>query len=873
MKTKKIIFLFAFVCLACQLKAQSAIVTNLTFSNPTCNNSDGSVSVAPTGGVAPYTYEWKQGVSAISFNTTASVSGLTPEFYTIKVTDANNDFKIDTITLSNGIKAYITSNSASCQVANGTANVTIVQGGLAPFTFLWSTGATTQTVTNIVGNTTLQVEAQDANGCKAYFYNSITTDYSSTIGSEKVNVLFTLTSNNTKTPEDCPLNNGTITINPTSGIAPYTYLWNTTPVQVTPTATALKSGYYNVIFTDANGCKGSVWEFVDLNATGLSITNSITQDVCDASIGAVTINITGGYAPYAVLWEDGSTTLSRTGLSYGNYSVKITDNINCVIKSNVFIDNFSPVQISFTSTPTDCDNISGSVLANPFGGVAPYTYKWDGGATTPLISNIGYGYKSIEVTDVNGCKSSAWTLIGINGNCGANISGNIFQDNNGNCVQDMGEYPIVNETVHSRALLPNNDLADWYALSGNDGNYSIRYVLPDTYTLNKIADDIRTPSCLVGEVHTITIPTGGVSYPNKDFAMNPSSLYEDVKLLYPSISSPPRPGFDYTYSVFYKNNGTVFSDGFIEVIYSSLETFVSSVPAADYYNPATRTLRFNYSTLLLGEVRSVKISCHLPATVVLGSTFTHAITADIGAVDPSPLNNFDNHPFTVIGSYDPNDLRVTPRAEISQAEVDLTYSIRFQNTGTYPAELVIVRDTLEENLDISTITDISASHKFKFQQLEKRVLQFAFENINLADSARNEKASHGFVTFKIKRKANLALGTEIKNKAEIYFDFNEPIVTNTTTNIISFLIDGTIDKKASSAGNVFPNPAKEYTDFVFEKDIVSIQFMNSGGLVVLNQKVNEQKEIRLTFNISRGMYFYKAIGKDGNFYSGKLIVE
>src|SRR6187402_453695 len=134
MNSKKTLLFFWFAVLSLGLAAQP-LQTNLTFTNPTCNNSNGTLAVAPTGGTAPYSYEWILAPSTNPISSASSLSGLGAGYYLVKVTDANNSFKIDTIVLNNGIKAFVSRNAnAICPLSNGVAEVILQSGGTAPFT-------------------------------------------------------------------------------------------------------------------------------------------------------------------------------------------------------------------------------------------------------------------------------------------------------------------------------------------------------------------------------------------------------------------------------------------------------------------------------------------------------------------------------------------------------------------------------------------------------------------------------------------------------------------------------------------------------------------------------------------------------------------
>ncbi len=170
-----------------------------------------------------------------------------------------------------------------------------------------------------------------------------------------------------------------------------------------------------------------------------------------------------------------------------------------------------------------------------------------------------------------------------------------------------------------------------------------------------------------------------------------------------------------------------------------------------------------------------------------------------------------------IGSYDPNDKTGYPLGvgakHFIETNQDLDYIIRFQNTGTDTAFKVIIRDILDKNLDAATLRIGVSSHPFSVQWQGKDTISFVFDNILLPDSFRNEPKSHGFIRFKISQKQDLPIGTTIKNQASIYFDFNEPIITNTTFHTIGRDFIPSIISKIDTINesdyevSISPNPA------------------------------------------------------------------
>lgn len=247
-----------------------------------------------------------------------------------------------------------------------------------------------------------------------------------------------------------------------------------------------------------------------------------------------------------------------------------------------------------------------------------------------------------------------------------------------------------------------------------------------------------------------------------------------------------------------------------EVINQTDKDMTDSLPLRIYSN-ATLVSNRNYKLLakdtLKMSVRADFTTFRLEADQHKGHPLSRYAVATIetcegkgsgsvskGFVNKLPVNDFRMRKYVdcqgIIDSYDPNDKAVTPLGITSSNYIkigtELYYKIRFQNTGTDTAYKVIVRDTLSPHLDLRTFSLGSASHKYTYviKGQGKPVLEVTFANINLPDSATDEPGSNGFFTYKVGHKQGISQGTTITNKADIYFDFNSPITTNTTTSII-----------------------------------------------------------------------------------------
>ena len=243
----------------------------------------------------------------------------------------------------------------------------------------------------------------------------------------------------------------------------------------------------------------------------------------------------------------------------------------------------------------------------------------------------------------------------------------------------------------------------------------------------------------------------------------------------------------------------------------------------------------------------------------------------------------------LIGSFDPNDKNAMPigygNEHFIEVNTDLNYRIRFQNTGTDTAFTVIILDTLSTHLDLTSLQLGTSSHNYTLEVVDSNILKFVFNDILLPDSTVNEPESHGFVKFKISQQPNLPLGTMIYNRAAIYFDFNEPIITNEThheigENFINIMISTATESTPELEDlsvTVQPNPFVQYAEFMLknapegEKSFELYDGM--GRLVTKEEFTNDSMHRFQKENLSEGIYFYRILIDNQLMASGKLIAS
>ncbi|MCB0395514.1 MAG: SprB repeat-containing protein, partial [Flavobacteriales bacterium] len=364
------------------------ITANEAITDAQCNAiCDGAVTLAPTGGLAPYTYLWSDGCTSIS------CSGFCPGNVSVTVTDQNGCTTTPTFTINvtNPVVVNTSSNPVQCfGQCDGDITAT-PSGGSAPYTYAWTTGCTTQTCTGIcVGNYTVTVTG--SGGC----FNT------QTISVSEPTVLSTsfTSSNNATCFGQC---DGAGTAAGAGGTTPYSYTWdNGATVAV---LTGLCAGNYNLTVTDAHGC-----EVTDLLAitepADLLANESANSSTCGNADGDLISVPTGGTSPYTYVWDNGCTQATCNGVGAGSYNLTVTDASGCSVTANVLLSDLGgPTGETFINTPASCNGVcDGTSMVTPIGGVAPFTYVWTGGQTNATATGLCAGSYNVTVTDNNGCK-------------------------------------------------------------------------------------------------------------------------------------------------------------------------------------------------------------------------------------------------------------------------------------------------------------------------------------------------------------------------------------------------------------------------------------------------------------------------------------
>ena len=378
------------------------VSVTVTGTSPSvCGGNNGTATAIAVNGTGGYQYFWPP------FFFTATITGLSAGSYTVQVNDSSGCSTSATVIISDPGAQILTmsgSDPTSCTSNDGTATATAT-GGTLPYTYAWDDPGTqtTETATGLGGGT-FTATVTDASGCIASGSSTLTAPGAPTVTASGTN-------------PSCGNMDGTATATATGGTGSYTYAWNDPGTQNTATATGLGGGTFTVTVTDGTGCTAT--DAVTLTEPSAPTASAIGNNPlsCGATNGSASATGVGGTLPYNYAWSSGGNSSIETGLSAGNYIVTITDANGCSDTASVTLTDPGAPTINVASSPANCTATDGSASAFPSGGTSPYFYVWSdpGTQTNAIATGLASGSYTVTVTDINGCTSSASTVVGTSG--------------------------------------------------------------------------------------------------------------------------------------------------------------------------------------------------------------------------------------------------------------------------------------------------------------------------------------------------------------------------------------------------------------------------------------------------------------------------
>ncbi|WP_405377687.1 T9SS type A sorting domain-containing protein [Nonlabens sp. Asnod3-A02] len=445
------------------------------------------------------------------------------------------------------------------------------------------------------------------------------------------------------------------------------------------------------------------------------------------------------------------------------------------------------------------------------------------------------GFVSID-TDNNGCNTSDPVFSNLSIDISNNLSNrNIFSD-------QIGEFNI-----------PTPD--GQFTLTPNPEN-------PTYWNF--------TPPNVIVDFPTQTSPL------TQDFCVTANGSNEDLEVIVVPLEQA-RPGFDTDYKVVVKNKGNVTTSGTVTLDFEEdFMNLLSSTPTAA--TPATNQLSWSVSNLQPFQMEEYEFTMTLNTPTQTTNplngndilTFTGTVTGT--GTDAMPADNTMVFDQTVVNSYDPNDKTCLEGKTIDPSDVGeyVHYMIRFENTGTASAVNIVVKDEIDlAQFDITTLIPLGGSHDYYTRVRDNNVVEFIHEDINLDF---NDATNDGYVLFKIKTLSTLVAGDTFDNTADIFFDFNAPIITNTET--VSIMSTASVGESTDSSISVYPNPAKNFITATANNAIESISITDMNGrMITATQFTGASNEQRVEIGeLSSGIYLVTIKSNAGQKIE-KLLVE
>lgn len=444
-----------------------------------------------------------------------------------------------------------------------------------------------------------------------------------------------------------------------------------------------------------------------------------------------------------------------------------------------------------------------------------------------------------------------------------------------------GNYNVVSGKVtfddNANGCDANDDFSPYYirldaigptpvsTATNQQGDYNF-YLGVGNYT---IAPHLESPDLFMVTPESIAVNFADLNADavTQNFCLSRNGNHVDLEIVLAPINRA-RPGFDATYQLVFRNKGNVTLNGAVSLTFDDAHTdFVSATPTPD--SQAPNTLLWNFTSLNPFESRaiSLKINVNAPGEnppVNGGDYLSFVSSVSIQEGEETPLDNAFSLHQQVVNSYDPNDKTCLEGNQVLPEHIGkfLHYNINFENTGSAEAVNIVVKDTIDTSkFDINSLQVMYASH-LVYTKITGNVVEFVFENINLPPSNLDPIGGHGNVLFKIKTLDTLSENDQVTNTANIYFDYNHPIVTNEARTAFTNL--SRFDFVKDNSVSVYPNPAKNKVTVKAAGIIQSVRLHDAQGRI-LQTAIAGKNQITLDLSSQQtGVYFLTVTTQKGS---------
>lgn len=870
-------------------------ILSTTVTDASCNGNDGAIDLTVSGGISPYTYIWQNGFVG------EDPTGLAAGTYMVTVTDAvgcSNTTSANVGAVSSILATTVVTNVLCNGGINGAINLS-VSGGTPGYSYLWSTNSTLQDLVGLVAGT-YTVTITDNSGC--------TKTATATVNEPSAIVLSSIIS-----PVSCNGgNNGSIDLTVNGGVPPYTYDWNPSSTN-TQDLTNLVAGVYCVTVTDVNNCTTTSCEIVSEPAL-------LTFDIISLTNDCISETITGPNLPgFSYQWTGpnnfNSTTAAISVSISGLYSLTITNPSGCTASKDYTVNLIGSGACGVLKGRVGHDEDEDCVLSAGEPGLAGWIVRAEGANDTlygvtdaqgQYFVGVPIGTYTMQVFVPNGL----WTIcpggsaVSLN-SLGDTIAGGDFP------VKTAFVCPALSVSMGANKLrrcFPGNfyhvEYCNLGTAAAQDAYVTVAldpFLTPLSSSVpytdlgsNVLQFDLGTLdigecgdfsievfvncNAVLGQTHC----SQATIFPDS-LCLPPNANWSGASLQVSSICNPDSLRFviknvgtgtmNNTSGYIVVEDGVMFRQGTLAPLEVN-ETMDIVVPA----NGSTWRVEVGQEAFHPYPA-PVGLSVEGCAT---SSSFSTGFVNQFSTQDEPSSTDIDCMANT--GSFDPNDKHSYPVGygadHYIRPGTDIEYLIRFQNTGTDTAFTVEIVDTLSAWLDPTTIRFGASSHPYQYDLNGQGVVHFLFEDILLPDSSTNEVASLGFAKFSIKPRLDAPLLTRIENTAAIYFDFNDPIFTNTTWHRLgeNFITVGLWQPEQARAKVVAtPNPFNEQT--ILEVTGLShsaglrLEVFDLQGRVVRTMESENALFLLKKGDWPSGIYLFKITQNGRLVGNGKLMAE
>jgi uncharacterized repeat protein (TIGR01451 family) len=579
----------------------------------------------------------------------------------------------------------------------------------------------------------------------------------------------------------------------------------------------------------------------------------------DGDKDIVAVSSLGGGAFDAVVWFENTTGLGNfntkhpiSTLSIHGESIHAAD-IDNDGDMDVITGGGTTTEPQFAWYPNNGNGTFGTRqiiqnLLNLNVGKCVTTSDIDNDGDLDIITTFNAGPNSIVG------KASVFENLGALGNT---IQGKVLidSDSNGCTSADLkGSNLMVISDNGTHSFSTFTDQTGAYHVNTTAGNFTtaITSQLPDYFVSNPTSYTLNFSS-----LNNTALA---------DFCVAPVGIVNDLDIsLYPL--NTPRPGFPTSYRVVYRNKGTTALNGTINFEYNNNK--MSFISANQTVSAQTNnTLTFDFTNLHLFETRIIEVKFGVfspPVTNIYDQLLTTVTVNPVSGDATQDDNTFILNQI-VVASYDPNDIKCLEGNQVLIADADqyLHYIIRFQNTGTAEAINVTIKNILDNKLDWTSMQLESLSHSGRVEINDGSEVKFIFNNIHLPDSTTNEGQSHGFIAYKVKPRSNVVVGDIVNNSADIFFDFNPAIVTNTTAT--QFVDALSVAENDNHKFTIYPNPTTGLLNIQGNKMIDKISVIDINGRIFQEIHFTTSTlfaQLDIT-NLKTGIYFLKINSNQDN---------